>query len=209
MTKSASSRRWLDEHHGDPYVQEAQRSGYRSRAAFKLQAIDQQDQLLRPGLTVVDLGAAPGGWSQLAAERVGPAGRVIAIDILTMPPLSGVTCLQGDFREQAMLEQLLSLAGEGVDRVLSDMAPNVTGQKSVDQPRAMYLAELAADFARQVLKPDGQLLVKLFHGQGFDAYLQELRAAFGTVRIRKPQASRARSSEVYALAREPQGVSAS
>lgn len=202
MARSKSSGRWLREHFDDPYVRQAQALGLRSRAAFKLLEIDDRDHLLRPGLTVVDLGAAPGGWSQVVADRVGPKGRVFALDLLAIEPLPGVTLLQGDFTDQALLDQLLErLAGRPVDLVLSDMAPNMSGMKAVDQPRAALLAELALDCARQVLRPGGDLLLKMFQGAGFDPLLAELRAAFAKVVVRKPQASRPRSREVYLLAR--------
>jgi 23S rRNA (uridine2552-2'-O)-methyltransferase len=202
MARSKSSGRWLREHFDDPYVRQAQALGLRSRAAFKLLEIDDRDHLLRPGLTVVDLGAAPGGWSQVVADRVGPKGRVFALDLLAIEPLPGVTLLQGDFTDQALLDQLLErLAGRPVDLVLSDMAPNMSGMKAVDQPRAALLAELALDCARQVLRPGGDLLLKMFQGAGFDPLLAELRAAFARVVVRKPQASRPRSREVYLLAR--------
>lgn len=202
--RSKSSGRWLREHFSDPYVKEAQRRGYRSRAALKLAALDKRDRLLRPGMTVVDLGAAPGGWSQLAAERVGPGGRVIALDILEMDPVERVTFICGDFREEGPLQELEALlAGGGADLVLSDLAPNISGQDAVDQPRAMYLAELALDFARQWLNPDGVFVVKLFQGEGFDEYLAELRSGFRRVVVRKPPASRNRSREMYALASGP------
>jgi 23S rRNA (uridine2552-2'-O)-methyltransferase len=202
MARSKSSGRWLREHFDDPYVRQAQALGLRSRAAFKLLEIDDRDHLLRPGLTVVDLGAAPGGWSQVVADRVGPQGRVFALDLLAIEPLPGVTLLQGDFTDQALLDRLLErLAGRPVDLVLSDMAPNMSGMKAVDQPRAALLAELALDCARQVLRPGGDLLLKMFQGAGFDPLLAELRAAFTKVVVRKPQASRPRSREVYLLAR--------
>jgi 23S rRNA (uridine2552-2'-O)-methyltransferase len=202
MARSKSSGRWLREHFDDRYVRQAQALGLRSRAAFKLLEIDDRDRLLRPGLTVVDLGAAPGGWSQVVADRVGPQGRVFALDLLAIEPLPGVTLLQGDFTDQALLDRLLErLAGRPVDLVLSDMAPNMSGMKAVDQPRAALLAELALDCARQVLRPGGDLLLKMFQGAGFDPLLAELRAAFAKVVVRKPQASRPRSREVYLLAR--------
>ncbi|MDS4032111.1 MAG: 23S rRNA (uridine(2552)-2'-O)-methyltransferase RlmE [Candidatus Contendobacter sp.] len=202
MAHSKSSARWLREHFTDEYVKRAQREGYRSRAVYKLLEIDEKDRLLRPGLTVVDLGAAPGGWSQLAARLVGERGAVIALDILPMEPLPDVTFVEGDFREAVVLERLLAaLNGRPVDLVISDMAPNTSGIKAVDQPRGMYLAELALDFARRVLRPGGDFLTKAFQGDGFDAFLRELRAAFATVAVRKPRASRARSAEQYLLAR--------
>lgn len=202
--RSKSSSRWLREHFSDPYVKQAQRQGYRSRAALKLAALDERDRLFRPGMTVVDLGAAPGGWSQLAAERAGPRGRVIALDILDMEPVDGVTFIRGDFREEGPLRELeAALDGDRVDLVLSDMAPNISGQDAVDQPRAMHLAELALDFARAWLNPDGVFVVKLFQGEGFDGYLADLRAGFRRVVVRKPPASRDRSREMYGLASGP------
>ena len=206
MPRSKSSARWLREHFSDEYVKRAQREGYRSRAVYKLLEIHEKDRLLRPGMTVVDLGAAPGGWSQLTARQVGERGIVIALDILPMEPLPGVEFIEGDFRESEILERLLAtLAGRSVDLVLSDIAPNTSGVKAVDQPRGMYLAELALDFARQCLRPGGDLLVKAFQGEGFDAFFKDLRAAFMTVSPRKPQASRARSAEQYLLARNYRG----
>jgi 23S rRNA (uridine2552-2'-O)-methyltransferase len=207
MARSVSSQRWLHEHFTDPYVQRAKQEGWRSRAVYKLIEIQERDRILRPGQVVVDLGAAPGGWSQYAAGVIGDAGRLFALDILPMDSFAGVDFIQGDFTEQAVFEQLLErLEGRTVDVVLSDMAPNMSGQDSVDQPRALYLAELAADFATRVLGPQGIYLVKLFQGAGFDAYLRELRRQFASVTMRKPDASRARSREVYALARNPRVV---
>ena len=206
MARSKSSARWLREHFTDEYVKRAQQEGYRSRAVYKLLEIHEKDRLLRPGLTVVDLGAAPGGWSQLAARLLGGQGQVIALDILPIEPLPGVQCIEGDFREAAVLEQLLAtLDGRTVDVVLSDMAPNTSGVKAVDQPAVMYLAELALDFAQQRLRPGGDFLVKVFQGEGFDRYLKALRTAFATVAPRKPRASRARSAEQYLLARNYRG----
>jgi 23S rRNA (uridine2552-2'-O)-methyltransferase len=202
MPRSKSSHRWLREHFDDPFVKRAQQEGYRSRAVYKLQEIQAKDRLLQPGMTVVDLGAAPGGWTQYAADLVGRKGRVVATDMLPMDPVPGVTILQGDFREPEVLEQLLAILGEGgADLVMSDMAPNMSGMDAVDQPRAMYLAELAADLARTVLKPGGDFLVKLFQGAEFDDYVRMLRAEYDKVSIRKPKASRPRSREVYAVAR--------
>lgn len=202
MPRSKSSRRWLKEHFDDPYVQEAKQLGLRSRAALKLQEIDARDHLLRPGMTVVDLGAAPGGWAQVAAEKVGERGRVIALDILPMDPLPGVEIITGDFREQSVLDELLArLEGRPVDLVISDMAPNISGVKAVDQPRAMYLVELGLECARRVLAPGGDLLIKAFHGEGFDAFVKDVRGSFERVLVRKPRASRSRSAEVYLLAR--------
>ena len=206
MARSKSSARWLREHFTDEYVKRAQQDGYRSRAVYKLLEIHEKDRLLRPGLAVVDLGAAPGGWSQLATRLVGGQGRVMALDILPMESLPSVEFIEGDFRETAVLDQLLAaLDGRSVDLVLSDMAPNTSGVKAVDQPSSLYLAELALDFARQCLKPGGDFLVKAFQGEGFDKFLKELRVAFATVAPRKPRASRARSAEQYLLARNYRG----
>lgn len=202
MPKSKQSKKWLKEHFDDAYVKQAQKAGLRSRAVYKLQEIDEKDHLLKPGMVVVDLGAAPGGWAQYAVERVGETGRVFALDLLELEPIPGVEVIQGDFTENPVYEQLLSkLEGRPVDLVLSDMAPNMSGMKAVDQPRAMYLAELALDFARQSLRRGGDFLVKTFQGEGFDAFIRELRADFARVQTRKPRASRARSPEVYLLAR--------
>ncbi|HEX9625509.1 MAG TPA: 23S rRNA (uridine(2552)-2'-O)-methyltransferase RlmE [Acidiferrobacterales bacterium] len=203
MRRSKSSKTWLAEHFSDEYVKRARREGYRSRAVYKLQEIDARDRLLKPGMTVVDLGAAPGGWAQYAAERVGPTGRVVALDILPMDALAGVEVITGDFTEAAVLAELETrLGGRPVDLVISDMAPNISGIGVSDQARAMYLAELAADFAIRHLKPGGGLLIKTFQGQGFTELLGRLRAAFGKVQARKPKASRDRSRETYLLARE-------
>lgn len=202
MKRSKSSARWLQEHFSDEYVKRAQAEGYRSRAVYKLLEINDKDRLLRRGLSVIDLGAAPGGWSQLAAHLVGDSGQVIALDILPLEPLAGVTAIHGDFRDTAVLEQLLTaLDGRMVDVVLSDMAPNTSGIKAVDQPAMIYLAELALDLAQQCLRHGGDLLVKVFQGEGFDAYLKQLRGHFASVTPRKPSASRARSIEQYLLAR--------
>jgi 23S rRNA (uridine2552-2'-O)-methyltransferase len=192
--------RWTDEHAQDPYVQRARREGYRSRAAYKLLELQRRDQLLHRGMTVVDLGAAPGGWSQVAAKVVGERGLVVAL--LPMDPLPGVTVLQGDFHERMVLDQLLAcLDGRPVNLVMSDMAPNMSGMSVVDQPRAVALAELAVDLATRVLASGGDLLVKIFQGSGFDELHRALRADFARVVVRKPNASRARSREVYILAR--------
>ncbi len=199
--KSASSQRWLKEHFDDPYVQKAQKLGLRSRAVFKIEEIDQKDKLLRPGMTIVDLGAAPGGWSQYAVEKVGMEGDVVACDILEMDPIAGVDFLQGDFREEAVLDALLErIGGKTVDVLLSDMAPNMSGNDTVDQTRSMYLVELAFDMCHQVLKKNGKFVVKIFQGAGFDQYLNEVRNAFSQVKIRKPDSSRGRSREVYIVA---------
>ncbi|MEW7987249.1 MAG: 23S rRNA (uridine(2552)-2'-O)-methyltransferase RlmE [Candidatus Thiodiazotropha sp.] len=201
MKRSKSSRQWLDRHFKDEYVKQAQKAGYRSRAAFKLLEIQQKDNIFKPGMKVVDLGAAPGGWCQVARKLVGEKGRIVAMDILPMDPMAGVEFIQGDFREKQPLEELeKSLDGEAVDLVISDMAPNVTGIASVDQPRAIYLCELALDFAREVLKPGGCFVVKIFQGEGFDTYLKALRRDFKRVVSRKPSSSRAKSREVYLVA---------
>lgn len=202
MSRSKSSTRWLREHFSDEYVKRAQQQGYRSRAVYKLLEIQEKDRILQLGSTVVDLGAAPGGWSQVAASLVGEQGKVIALDILPMSPLPHVQSITGDFRAPEVLAELIAtLSGRAVDVVLSDMAPNSSGIKAVDQPAVMYLAELALDFAQQCLRPGGSLLVKVFQGEGFDSYLKQLRGTFGTVVIRKPHASRARSAEQYVLGR--------
>ena len=202
MARSKSSSRWLREHFDDPYVQRAQKDGYRSRASYKLLEIQQKDKLIKPGMTLVDLGAAPGGWSQIAAPLVTGSGCVVALDILPMDPLPGVEFIQGDFREQPVYERLMQLLGERRgDLVISDMAPNISGMKAVDQPRAMYLAELAVDFSRNVLKSGGDLLIKAFEGEGMTELRRELGASFQKVVTRKPAASRSRSREVYLVAR--------
>ena len=203
MARSKSSGRWLKRHFDDTYVRKAQEAGYRSRAVYKLLEINERDRILRPGMTIIDLGAAPGGWSQVAVKIAGERGRVIALDILPMDPLPGVWVLQGDFREAAVMTELLKIVGEErvVDLVISDMSPNISGMKSVDQPRAMYLAELALDFARQVLAPGGTLLVKAFQGEGIDEFRRDLQRSFRTVLTRKPKASRPSSREVYMLAK--------
>lgn len=206
MPRSKSSRRWLDRQFSDPYVKRAQEQGLRSRAAYKLLEIQDKDRLIRPGMRILDLGAAPGGWSQVAARLVGDKGRVYALDLLAMEPIAGVTVLQGDFREDAVLAELRSvLDGSPIDLVLSDMAPNLSGATAVDQPRAMYLAELALDLAREVLKPGGALAVKLFQGEGFDGFLRELRGLFAQVLSRKPKASRPESRELYLVGKGYRG----
>ncbi|EWH01006.1 23S rRNA (uridine(2552)-2'-O)-methyltransferase RlmE [Halomonas sp. BC04] len=198
---SKTSKGWLKEHFDDRFVQQSWQDGYRSRASYKLLALDEKDRLFRPGMAVIDLGAAPGGWSQVAAEKVGPEGVVIASDILEMDGLAGVDFIQGDFTEESVLEAILDTLGDRpVDLVMSDMAPNMSGMAAIDQPQAMYLVELALDLARQTLKPQGRFLAKVFQGEGFDAYLKELRNSFDRVVTRKPEASRARSREVYLLA---------
>ncbi len=200
--KSGSSRRWLKEHFSDPYVKQAQQAGYRSRAVFKLLELQERDKLFKPGMTVIDLGAAPGGWSQIVRQFIGSKGQIIALDILPMDPIEGVEFILGDFTEQAVLDELLAkMEDKKVDWVLSDMAPNLSGIDSVDQPRSMELAELALDLALRVLEKNGSFLVKLFQGAGFDEFLVEIRRHFKKVVIRKPKASRGRSREVYVLAK--------
>lgn len=202
LKKRPSSKAWLREHHADVYVNQARREGYRSRAAYKLLEIDGKDRLLRPGLAVVDLGAAPGGWSQVAAQRVGRQGRVIALDRLDMPPLPGVDFIRGDILDEDYVAVVRERLGTQLaDLVISDMAPNISGVDAVDQPRSIYLAELALDLAGRVLRPGGDLLVKVFQGSGSEAYMRDLRSAFTKVAVRKPQSSRARSREIYLLAR--------
>ncbi|MBD3671321.1 MAG: 23S rRNA (uridine(2552)-2'-O)-methyltransferase RlmE [Gammaproteobacteria bacterium] len=202
MGRSKSSHGWLREHFDDPYVKQAQQEGYRSRAVYKLLELNEKDRFLQKGMTVVDLGAAPGGWSQVAAHTVGDKGYVVALDILPMDAIAGVEFIEGDFREQEILDRLLeALDGRLVDLVMSDMAPNISGNKSVDVPRAMYLVELALDLANRVLKPGGDLVMKVFQGEGFDTLMQELKRSFDKVVIRKPKASRPRSKEIYVLAR--------
>ncbi len=206
--RTASSKRWLAEHIADHYVQEARRLGFRSRAIFKIKEINERDKLFRQGQVVVDLGAAPGAWSQYARPILGPKGRVIALDILPMDPLPGVDFIHGDFREVSVLSELETLVGEGtrVDLVMSDMAPNITGVSTSDQVGTILLCELALEFARARLKPKGIFLTKLFQGEGFDPYLKAVRASFESVVIRKPKASRPRSREVYLLARNLRSV---
>ncbi|PPK73226.1 23S rRNA Um-2552 2'-O-methyltransferase [Methylobacter tundripaludum] len=192
----------MQEHFADEYVKMAQAQGYRSRAVFKLKEIQDKDQLIKPGMNIIDLGAAPGGWSQFARPIVGKKNKIIALDILPMEPLEGVDFIQGDFREQAVLDQLYAvLDGVPVNLVMSDMAPNMSGNKGVDQPSAIYLGELALETAKTVLTKDGVFLVKLFHGAGFEAFFKEVQQSFAKVAIRKPKASRPRSNEVYILAK--------
>jgi 23S rRNA (uridine2552-2'-O)-methyltransferase len=201
--RSASSGRWLREHFDDPFVKRAQREGWRSRAVFKLEDIDRREKLLRPGAICLDLGAAPGAWSQYAARRVGRNGRVVASDLLPMAGLPGVEFVQGDFREKDLIEQLLGrLPERPVDVVLSDMAPALSGVDVIDQPRSMYLAELALQMAERVLKPGGDALIKAFQGAGFDELVASARARFARVKLVKPPASRSRSPEIYLLARQ-------
>ena len=196
--RTKSSARWLNEHVNDPYVKQAQKDGYRSRSSYKLIQLNERDRLIRPGMLVVDLGSAPGGWSQVAARLVGAKGRVLATDIQPMEPLKNVDFIQGDFTEEPVLKQVLErLEGNAPDVVLSDIAPNISGIDSADQASAMYLVELALDMARQVLKPKGDFVAKVFQGSGSDAFLKDFRTSFEKVLIRKPAASRARSREVY------------
>jgi 23S rRNA (uridine2552-2'-O)-methyltransferase len=200
--RSKTSGRWLQEHFADPFVQRAKSQGWRSRAVFKLEEIDRREKLLRPGGVCLDLGAAPGAWSQYAKQRVGRPGRVIATDVLPMPPLAGVEFVQGDFRESEVVEALLALCPpRGVDVLLSDMAPNLSGVDAIDQPRSMYLAELALELTHRVLKPEGAALIKVFQGAGFEALVRQARVQFASVKLIKPQASRSRSPEIYLLAK--------
>ena len=201
MAKSKTSKRWLQEHESDEYVKRSRLDGYRSRASYKLLELDTRERLFKPGMVVVDLGAAPGGWSQVAIKKVGSKGVVIASDILPMDSIADVDFVQGDFTELAVYEQILEiLDNRTVDLVISDMAPNMSGIKAVDQPRSIYLVELALDFAQQVLKPEGVFLTKVFQGEGFDALLKRARGDFRTVVAKKPEASRSRSREIYWLA---------
>lgn len=202
MARSKTSQRWLKEHFNDIFVQKAQQEGYRSRAVYKLMEIQEKDRLIRPGMVVVELGAAPGGWSQYVAQCLGGRGRMIALDILPMDALPDVTFIQGDFREQAVLDALYAELGDSaINLVISDMAPNTSGVRSVDQAKSMYLVELALDFAQSRLATGGDFLTKIFHGPGFDTLLRSLKSQFLTVQTRKPEASRARSQETYLLAR--------
>jgi len=209
VARSKSSGRWLQRHVNDPYVQRAQKEGYRSRASYKLIELNEKDRFLRPGMRVVDLGAAPGGWSQVARRIVGDKGRVIATDILPMDALAGVTFVQGDFREEPVLEQIFDeLDGDRPDVILSDMSPNTSGVSSADQAASIYLLELALDLAGRVLKPGGAFVAKMFQGAGSDEYLKALRAAFDKVSVRKPAASRPQSREVYLVAKGFRGPAA-
>ena len=201
MSRSKSSGHWLREHFDDEFVKLSQKEGYRSRAVYKLKEIDDKDKLIKPGSVVIDLGAAPGGWSQYVARKLNGKGRILALDILPMEAVDGVELIQGDFLEQAVFDQLLQQLGDDrPDLVISDMAPNMSGMQAVDIPRAMYMAELALDLARQVLKPGGGFLVKVFQGEGFDGYMNSLKLHFSRLVMRKPKASRNRSREIYALA---------
>jgi len=210
MAKSKSSKGWLKEHFDDEYVRRSQQDGYRSRAIYKLIEIDKKDRLVKSGMTIIDLGAAPGGWSEYCVKKLGKKGTMIALDILPMEPIDGVTIIQGDFREDVVFDELMTVISGAekdnghkdgkADLVISDMAPNISGMGSVDMPRAYYLCDLALDLARQVLNPGGGLLVKLFQGEGFEDYNKELKSSFSKVIMRKPKASRPRSREIYALA---------
>lgn len=200
---SKSSRRWLREHFTDPFVKQAQQDGYRSRAVYKLLEMQERGRLFKSGMTVIDLGAAPGSWSQLVAELIKPKGKLIALDLLPMDPIEGVEFIQGDFSDETVLKDLQArLAPAKADWVISDMAPNMSGNESVDIPRSMYLAELALDFALQVLNAEGGFLIKVFQGEGFDALLAEIKRTFTSVSVRKPKASRDRSREIYILAKK-------
>lgn len=200
-TQKGSSKNWLNEHHNDKYVKDAKKQGLRSRATFKLEEIQAKDKLLKPGMSIVDLGAAPGGWSQFAVKHLGDRGRVIACDILPMDPIAGVEFLQGDFRDEKVLSALLAKVGDGqIDVVISDMAPNMSGNIGVDQPAAMYLVELALEMCREVLKPNGSFAVKVFQGEGFEQFMKDVRSMFTVVKTRKPDSSRARSREVFIVA---------
>lgn len=202
MARSKTSKGWLKEHFDDHYVKQSQQDGYRSRASYKLLELDKKDKLFRPGMTVLDLGAAPGGWCQVAARCIGDHGRVIASDILEMDSLAGVEFIQGDFTEDEVFEAILTALGpEKADLVISDMAPNMSGMADVDQPRAMHLVELALEMAKETLRKEGVFVAKVFQGEGFDAYVKDIKTAFKSVAVRKPDASRARSREVYVVAK--------
>ncbi len=206
MARSKSSHNWLQEHVNDPYVKQAQKEGYRSRASYKLIQLNEKDKLIRPGMLIVDLGSAPGGWSQVAARLAGEKGRVVATDILPMDPVRNVEFIQGDFTDEAVLNGVLErLGGQKPDLVLCDIAPNISGIDSADQASSMYLVELALDFVRRALKPGGDFVVKVFQGAGSDAYLKDVRSSFDKMAIRKPAASRPRSREVYVVARGYKG----
>ncbi|EGH09380.1 ribosomal RNA large subunit methyltransferase J [Pseudomonas savastanoi pv. glycinea str. race 4] len=207
MARSKKSHNWLKEHFDDKYVKMAQKDGYRSRASYKLLEIQEKDKLIRPGMTVIDLGAAPGGWSQVTSRLIGGQGRLIASDILEMDSIPDVTFIQGDFTEDKILEQILEAVGNTqVDLVISDMAPNMSGLSAVDMPRAMFLCELALDLAGRVLRPGGDFLIKVFQGEGFDVYHKDIRKLFDKVQMRKPSSSRDRSREQYLLARGFRGI---
>jgi len=207
VQRSKSSANWLREHFNDPFVKQAQKDGYRSRASYKLLEIQEKDRLIRPGMSVIDLGAAPGGWSQVTSRLIGGQGRLIASDILEMDSIPDVTFIQGDFTQDEVLQQILDAVGDShVDLVISDMAPNMSGTPEVDMPRAMFLCELALDLATRVLKPGGDFLIKIFQGEGFDMYLKDVRTKFGKVQMRKPSSSRDRSREQYLLGKGFKGV---
>lgn len=202
MARSKSSSRWLKEHFDDPFVKMAQKDGYRSRASYKLLEVQEKDRILRPGMTVIDLGSAPGGWSQVTSRVIGDKGTLIASDILPMAAIADVTFIEGDFTEERVFQQIMDVVGNNpVDLVISDMAPNMSGVRAADQAAAMYLCELALDLASKVLRPGGDFLIKVFHGEGFDAYLRDVRSRFEKVQMRKPASSRDRSREQYLLAR--------
>jgi 23S rRNA (uridine2552-2'-O)-methyltransferase len=202
MRRTKSSKRWLEEHFDDVYVKKAQSEGFRSRAVYKLKEIDEKELLLKPGMTVVDLGAAPGGWTQYISKQLNGHGCIVALDILSMDALPDVHFIQGDFREEPVLQELINfIPVRSLDLLLSDMAPNMSGSNAIDIPRAMYLAELAFDFAEKMLKPGGSMLIKIFHGSGFDEVVKHARTSFEKVKIRKPSASRSRSKETYLLAK--------
>ena len=207
VQRSKSSANWLREHFNDPFVKQAQKDGYRSRASYKLLEIQEKDRLIRPGMSVIDLGAAPGGWSQVTSRLIGGQGRLIASDIREMDSIPDVTFIQGDFTEDAVLQQILHAVGDShVDLVISDMAPNMSGTPEVDMPRAMFLCELALDLATRVLKPGGDFLIKIFQGEGFDMYLKDVRTKFDKVQMRKPSSSRDRSREQYLLGKGFKGA---
>jgi 23S rRNA (uridine2552-2'-O)-methyltransferase len=202
MARSKSSHRWLQEHVSDPYVKQAQKDGYRSRSSYKLIELNEKDRLIHPGMLIMDLGSAPGGWSQVAGKLVGEKGRVLATDILPMDAVKNVDFIQGDFTDEAVVNQILeALNGAKPDLIISDIAPNITGIESADQGTSIYLVELALDMVRRVLKPKGNFVVKVFQGTGSDAYLKDVRTSFEKVSVRKPKASRPRSREVYVVAR--------
>jgi len=202
MARSKSSQQWMQEHFHDEYVKKAQAMGYRSRAVFKLSEIQEKDKIIRPGINVVDLGAAPGGWSEFVRKLLGKNDKIVALDLLEIEPIAGVDFIRGDFRDDDVLQKLYEiLADQPVHLLLSDMAPNMSGNKETDQPRSIYLGELALDAAQQILAPGGTLLIKMFQGEGFDAYMQEVKRNFKSTVIRKPKASRPRSNEVYILAK--------
>jgi 23S rRNA (uridine2552-2'-O)-methyltransferase len=207
VQRSKSSANWLREHFNDPFVKQAQKDGYRSRASYKLLEIQEKDRLIRPGMSVIDLGAAPGGWSQVTSRLIGGQGRLIASDILEMDSIADVTFIQGDFTHDEVLQRILGAVGDShVDLVISDMAPNMSGTPAVDIPRAMFLCELALDLATRVLKPGGDFLIKIFQGEGFDVYLKDVRSKFDKVQMRKPSSSRDRSREQYLLGRGFKGA---